>query len=134
LLDVQRLSSVLSQAPGMGHQAGLVLSSRTPLRMYLSHPMMLACRRRPLDTRTKLPTCLSVCRTMVHSARTPTTRPLPRPAAIASRHATSRAMQVTFCLAGMAGCSWRPLLTTQLICLSHVHASPHARPYTARHP
>jgi hypothetical protein len=36
----------------------------------------------------------SVCRTMVHSARTPTTRPLPRPAAIASRHATSRAMQV----------------------------------------
>jgi hypothetical protein len=36
-----------------------------------------------------------VCHTMVHSARTPTTRPLPRPAAIASRHATSRAMQVT---------------------------------------
>jgi hypothetical protein len=30
LLDVQRLSSVLSQASGMGHQAGLVLSSRTP--------------------------------------------------------------------------------------------------------
>jgi hypothetical protein len=35
-LDVQRLSSVLSQASGMGHQAGLVLSSRTPHRMYLS--------------------------------------------------------------------------------------------------
>jgi hypothetical protein len=40
----------------------------------------------------------SVCRTMVHRARTPTTRPLPRPAAIASRHATSRAMQVASAL------------------------------------
>jgi hypothetical protein len=39
-----------------------------------------------------------ICRTMVHSARTPTTRPLPRSAAIASRHATSRAMQVTSAL------------------------------------
>jgi hypothetical protein len=33
LLDVQRLRSGLSQASGMGHQAGLVLSSRTPIRM-----------------------------------------------------------------------------------------------------
>jgi hypothetical protein len=48
-LDVERLSSGLLQASRMGHQAGLVLSSRTPIRMYLSHPM-LACRRRPLDT------------------------------------------------------------------------------------
>jgi hypothetical protein len=36
LLDIQRLSSVVSQASGMGHQAGLVLSSRTPHRMYIS--------------------------------------------------------------------------------------------------
>jgi hypothetical protein len=65
----------------------------------ISHPMMLACRRRPLDTGSSLHSGQSsVCRTMVHSARTPTTRPLPRPAAIASRHATSRAMQVTSAL------------------------------------
>jgi hypothetical protein len=44
------------------------------------------------------PTWSAVCCTMVHSARTPTTRPLPRPAATASRHATSRAMQVTSAL------------------------------------
>jgi hypothetical protein len=55
LLDVQRLSSVVSQASGMGHQAGLVLSSRTPHRMYLSHPILLACRRRPLDTENQKP-------------------------------------------------------------------------------
>jgi hypothetical protein len=76
-----------------------VLSSRTPLRMHLSHPMLLACRRRPLDTGTRMHSSQSsICHTRVHSARTPTTRPLPRPAAIASRHATSRAMQVATAL------------------------------------
>jgi hypothetical protein len=49
LLDVERLSSVLSQASGMGHQAGLALSSPAPHYECISHPM-LACRRRPLDT------------------------------------------------------------------------------------
>jgi hypothetical protein len=49
-LDVPRLSSIIVQESGMGHQAGLVLSSCTPLRLCISHPMMLACRRRPLDT------------------------------------------------------------------------------------
>jgi hypothetical protein len=72
----------------------------------------------------------SVCRTMAHSARTPTTRPLPRPAAIASRHATSRAMQVTSALL-VSQAATAALFTTQPMSLSLVHASPHARPYTA---
>jgi hypothetical protein len=133
LLGVPRLSSGLPQASGMGHQAGLVLSSRTPIHMYLSHPMLLACRRRPLDTGTAGGNTSSVCRTMVHSARTPTTRPLPRPAAIASRHATSRAMQVT---SGLLLWHTAPaaLSSPHSPCLSLVHASPHARPYTVRRP
>jgi hypothetical protein len=66
--------------------------------MCISHPMLFICRRRPLDTGRHQHRASSVCHTMVHSARKPTTRPLPRPAAIASRHATSRAMQVTSAL------------------------------------
>jgi hypothetical protein len=64
----------------------------------IPHPTMLACRRAGRWTQAAKHQVSSVCRTMVHSARTPTTRPLPRPAAIASRHATSRAMQVTWAL------------------------------------
>jgi hypothetical protein len=78
------------------------------------------------------PLLSSVCRTMVHSARTPTTRPLPRPAAIASRHATSRAMQVTcaFLLSQAAPAALSSHHTAP-VCLSFINASPHASPYTA---
>jgi hypothetical protein len=38
LLDVQRFSSVLSQASGMGHLVGRVLSSRTPHSIVCSSP------------------------------------------------------------------------------------------------
>jgi hypothetical protein len=94
LLDVQRLSSVVSQASGMGHPAGLVVSSRTPHSNVSLSPDDASMQTQAAGR--WIPKPLStVCRTMVHSACTPTTRPLPRPAAIASRHATSRAMQVT---------------------------------------
>jgi hypothetical protein len=88
-----------------------------PLRMHISHPM-LACRRRPLDTgKHRNAAASSVCRTRVHSARTPTTRPLPRPAAIASRHATSRAMQVTSALL-LSQAATAALFTTQPMSVS----------------
>jgi hypothetical protein len=97
LLDVQRLSSVLSRVRHGASGRPCALFPHSNANVYLSHPN-LACRRRPLDTGVRPNTWSSVCRTMVHSARTPTTRPLPRPAAITSRHATSRAMQVTSAL------------------------------------
>jgi hypothetical protein len=45
-------SAVSSQASVRHGASGrpCVLSSRTPYRMYTAHPMLLACRRRPLDT------------------------------------------------------------------------------------
>jgi hypothetical protein len=132
LLDVPRLSSVRSPASGMGHQAGLVLSSRTDQRMCISHPVLLACRRRPLDTGERKSHPSPVCRTMVHSARTPTTRPLPRPAAIASRHATSRAMQVTSALLVWQAAPAALFTTPHSPSLSLSFMQAHARPYTAR--
>jgi hypothetical protein len=129
------VASLKRQAWGI-RQASYALSSRTPHLMYRSHPMMLPCRRRPLDTGRSPSIRSLVCRTMVHSARTPTTRPLPRPAAIASRHATSQAMQAAHtCLAGIAGCSCRPLFTTQPMPLSRLLMQAHMQsPNTAREP
>jgi hypothetical protein len=56
----------------------------------------------------------------------------PRPAAIASRHATSRAMQVTSALL-LSQAAPAALFSPHSPCLSLylVHASPHARPYAA---
>jgi hypothetical protein len=116
LLDVQRLSSVVSQASGMGHQAGLVRSLPAPHGMYLS-PDAASMQTQAAGHRDARSQQLSsLCRTTVHSARTPTTRPLPRPAAIASRHATSRAMQVT----SLPCCSRRLLLPPSLHHTAHV--------------
>jgi hypothetical protein len=127
-------SAVSSQASGMGHQAGLVLFSRTPPNVYLS-PDAASMQTQAAGHRHVQPRVSWVCRTMVHSARTPTTRPLPRPAAIASRHATSRAMQVTSALLESQAAP-AALFSSHSPCLSLslVHASPHPRPYTARHP
>jgi hypothetical protein len=133
LLDVQRLSSGVSQASGMGHQAGLVLSlfPHPYPNIYIPHPPTLACRRRPLDTgkleHHRHPRYVALWSTV---RAQPTTRPLPRPAAIASRHATSRAMQVTSALL-LSQAAPAALFSPHSPCLSLVHASPHARPYTA---
>jgi hypothetical protein len=129
MYSASAVSSLKRQAWGI--RQALRSPSRTPIRMYLSHPM-LACRRRLLDTGALMTTAAPVCRTMVHSARTPTTRPLPRPAAIASRHATSRATQVTSALlVSQAAPAALSSLHSPCLSLSRVHASPHARPYTA---
>jgi hypothetical protein len=123
-LQVGAVSSQKRQAWGI-RQALCALFRHATTNVYLSHPM-LACRRRPLDTGSSRKASSSVCRTMVHSARTPTTRPLPRPAAIASRHATSRAMQVTSALL-VSQAAPAVLFTAHSPCLSLAHA----RPYTA---
>jgi hypothetical protein len=94
LLDVQRLSSGLSHASGMGHQAGLVCSLPAPHNECVYQSPDASMQTQAAGHRDPRIQPVLVCRTMVHSAHTPTTRPLPRPAAIASRHATSRAVQV----------------------------------------
>jgi hypothetical protein len=136
LLDVQRLSSVLSSVRHGASSRPCALSSRTPPHVYTSpDDASMQTQAAGLWETRRANRWSSVCRTMVHSARTPTTRPLPRPAAIASRHATSRAMQVTSALV-VSQAAPAALSSHHSPCLSvsHVHASPHARPYTDRDP
>jgi hypothetical protein len=131
LLDVQRLSRVLSR---VRHGA-----SGRPCAPF-PHPtsnVSLTPDDASMQTQAAGPEgygaqCTSpVYRTMVHSARTPTTRPLPRPAAIASRHATSRAMRIPSALL-VSQAAPAALFSPHSPCRSLVvvHASPHARPYT----
>jgi hypothetical protein len=135
LLDVQRLSSVLSSVRHGASGRPCVLSSRIPLRMCISHPIMLACRRRPLDTGTRKKrksheyvALWSTVRAHRRHGRSLVQRPSHLDTPLAGP------CKSPLCLAGLRGCSCRALLTTQPMSLSLVHASPHARPYTARDP
>jgi hypothetical protein len=104
-----------------------------PAPHYECVSMMLACREAGRWTQADDVKRSSVCRTMVHSARTPMTRPLPRPAAIASRHATSRAMQVTYALL-VSQAAPAALFSTQPMSLSLVDIQAHMQGSTLPDP